>query len=47
MKLRASDDVLKKIASYTSGDARSAYNVLEVAAGLAQRSAAKPAEDHR
>src|SRR5271168_2334921 len=36
MKLRASDDVLKKIASYTSGDARSAYNVLEVAAGLAQ-----------
>jgi putative ATPase len=36
MKLRASDDVLKKIASYTSGDARSAYNVLEVAAGLAK-----------
>jgi len=33
--LTASDDVLKKIASYTSGDARSAYNVLEVAAGLA------------
>jgi putative ATPase len=28
--------VLKKIASYTSGDARSAYNVLEVAAGLAK-----------
>jgi putative ATPase len=36
MKLRASDDVLKRIASYTSGDARSAYNVLEVAAGLAK-----------
>jgi len=35
MKVSASDDVLKKIASYTSGDARSAYNVLEVAAGLA------------
>jgi putative ATPase len=35
MNLSASDDVLKKIASYTSGDARSAYNVLEVAAGLA------------
>src|SRR5271168_5198712 len=35
IKLRASDEVLKKIASYTSGDARSAYNVLEVAAGLA------------
>ena len=37
MHLSASDDVLKKIASYTSGDARSAYNVLEVAAGLAQQ----------
>jgi putative ATPase len=37
--LTASDDVLKKIASYTSGDARSAYNVLEVAAGLAQKNA--------
>ena len=35
MNLSASDDVLRKIASYTSGDARSAYNVLEVAAGLA------------
>jgi putative ATPase len=38
MKIEASDDVLKKIASYTSGDARSAYNVLEVAAGLAKSS---------
>ena len=36
MNLAASDDVLKKIASYTSGDARSGYNVLEVAAGLAK-----------
>jgi putative ATPase len=36
MNVTASDDVLKKIASYTSGDARSAYNVLEVAGGLAQ-----------
>ena len=35
MNVQASDDVLKTIASYTSGDARSAYNVLEVAAGLA------------
>jgi putative ATPase len=43
MKVSASDDVLKKIASYTSGDARSAYNVLEVAAGLAQQSGS-PAE---
>src|SRR6201988_3643728 len=37
MHVTASDDVLKTIASYTSGDARSAYNVLEVAAGLAQK----------
>ncbi len=44
IKLRASDDVLKKIASYTSGDARSAYNVLEVAAGLAQQAGKQPAE---
>ncbi len=36
MQVTASDDVLKTIASYTSGDARSAYNVLEVAAGLAK-----------
>ena len=35
MKLRAADAVLAKIASYSSGDARSAYNVLEVAATLA------------
>src|SRR5213079_976423 len=39
MNLTASDDVLKLIASYTSGDARSAYNVLEVAAGLAHKNA--------
>ena len=38
MHIQAADEVLKKIASYTSGDARSAYNVLEVAAGLAQQS---------
>jgi putative ATPase len=36
MKLRADHDVLKKIAAYSSGDARSAYNVLEVAASLAR-----------
>ena len=36
LKLRASDDVLTRIASYSSGDARSAYNVLEVAATLAR-----------
>ena len=37
MNVSASDEVLRKIASYTSGDARSAYNVLEVAAGLARK----------
>jgi putative ATPase len=35
MNLSASDDVLQQIAAYSSGDARSAYNVLEVAAALA------------
>ncbi len=44
MHVAASDDVLKKIASYTSGDARSAYNVLEVAAGLARGNAGTRAE---
>jgi len=34
LKLSASDDVLRQIAAYSSGDARSAYNVLEVAAAL-------------
>jgi putative ATPase len=43
MNVTASDDVLKKIANYTSGDARSAYNVLEVAASLASPLLAKPA----
>ena len=41
LKLKASDDVLKKIASYSSGDARSAYNVLEVAASLARKHGGK------
>jgi putative ATPase len=36
LKLRASEEVLAKIASYSNGDARSAYNVLEVAATLAR-----------
>src|SRR6266498_595156 len=35
LNLRASDEVLSKIAAYSSGDARSAYNVLEVASSLA------------
>jgi putative ATPase len=38
MKLSASDEVLKQIAAYSSGDARSAYNVLEVAAALVSSS---------
>src|SRR5579864_3128369 len=36
MELGAEDDALAKIAAYSSGDARSAYNVLEIAAKLAQ-----------
>ena len=36
LRLEASDEALQKIAAYSSGDARSAYNVLEVAASLAQ-----------
>jgi putative ATPase len=36
MKLRVSGHGLAKIAAYSSGDARSAYNVLEVAATLAR-----------
>src|SRR5277367_3085115 len=45
MHLEAVDDALSKIASYSSGDARSAYNVLEVAASLSveARRAASPA----
>src|SRR5579864_3700943 len=35
MHLRASDEILKQIAVYSSGDARIAYNVLEVAAATA------------
>src|SRR5258708_6683162 len=34
MKVSASDEVLERISAYSSGDARSAYNVLEVAAAL-------------
>jgi len=41
MNVDASEDVLAKIAAYSSGDARSAYNVLEVAAGLARNLAGK------
>ena len=43
LKLSASEEALKKIAAYSSGDARSAYNVLEVAATLARERAGKEA----
>jgi putative ATPase len=36
LHLRADEDALRKIAAYSSGDARSAYNALEVAATLAK-----------
>ena len=44
LHLEASDESLRKIASYSSGDARSACNILEVAASLsvATRPAASP-----
>src|SRR5215468_7977660 len=41
MKLRTAEEALKKIASYSSGDARSAYNVLEVAASIAKQNSGK------
>src|SRR3954464_14299452 len=40
MEVSADDDALAKIAAYSSGDARSAYNVLEISAKLAQDRAA-------
>ncbi len=44
LHLEASDEAFRKIAAYSSGDARSAYNVLEVAASLSveTRLAASP-----
>jgi putative ATPase len=44
MLLKASDDVLGAIASYSSGDARTAFNVLEVAAATAADSGTITAE---
>ena len=35
MHVKADDEVLRKIAVYTNGDARAAYNVIEVSASLA------------
>ena len=37
LHLQASDEVLNKIAAYSSGDARAGYNALEVASSLAQQ----------
>jgi putative ATPase len=45
LELHASDEVLAKIASYSSGDARSAYNVLEVAAGVAAQTVEREIND--
>ena len=39
MNVSAKEEVLRQIAAYSSGDARSAYNVLEVAAALAEQNA--------
>jgi putative ATPase len=41
LELTADDDALELIANYSSGDCRSAYNTLEVAAQLAQAEGAK------
>ena len=41
LHLQAPEEVLRKIAAYSSGDARSAYNALEVAASLALESSSK------
>ncbi len=45
LHLTASDEVLAKIAAYSSGDARSAYNALDVAASLAQQAGANSITD--
>jgi putative ATPase len=46
LRLKISDESLRKIAAYSSGDARSAYNALEVAASLSVETglAASPAD---
>jgi len=43
LDLEGEDDALRKIAAYSSGDARSAYNVLDVAATLAREPQKKDA----
>src|SRR4051812_15829042 len=41
LSVTAPEDLLRTVASYSSGDARSAYNVLEVAANTAAQNASK------
>src|SRR6202158_696489 len=41
LHLEASDDALRKIAAYSRGDARAAYNVVEVASALSQQAGTK------
>ncbi len=45
LRLNVADEALRKIAAYSSGDARSAYNALEVAASLAQQAGASSLTD--
>src|SRR5277367_2123122 len=45
LHLTAPEEVLAKIASYSSGDARSAYNALDVAASLAQQAGTNSISD--
>jgi putative ATPase len=45
LELTADDEALELIASYSSGDCRSAYNTLEVAAQLSQEPAADPGSE--
>ncbi|MGA2535885.1 MAG: replication-associated recombination protein A [Terracidiphilus sp.] len=47
LKISADDDALQLIASYSSGDCRSAYNTLEVAAQLAQAGIEKGGANRR
>jgi replication-associated recombination protein RarA len=47
LDLTADDDALELIASYSSGDCRSAYNTLEVAAQLAQAKAAEQSDPRK
>src|SRR5437588_13048485 len=46
MEVEAQDEALARIAAYSSGDARSAHNVLEIAAKLAQDQAKPTTEQH-